>query len=254
MPKHPEQKINSVSDLINRLKEETNFSETVWFRGHSDYDWKLEPALNREGYAEPFDCGVRLYKRFVQNSVKLIHNPPREEYEWLFFMQHYGIPTNLMDWSESPLVGLYFAVHNECKHDRDGSLYFIEPHEFNGQAGHTIVGQKDIFAFGIDDTTSSYLLTKVNATNKQTKQPPMAVIGSKNSARIQAQEGVFIAHHRDLRWMEDNFVNGHWGWKHRIPAAAKPNILEELKYLLMDNYSVYPQLDNLAKKIKGSIK
>lgn len=253
MPKHAEREIRSLSDLISRLKAETDLSETTWFRGHSKYSWELEPALNRAGYADPFGSGIRLYKKFVQNSVKLLPSPPTEEFEWLFFMQHYGLPTNLMDWSESPLVGLYFAVENTEHHNTDGALYFLEPTAFNDEASHTRVGQKDIFAFGIDPEADNYLLTKINATNRQSRTPPMAVIGSKNSARIQAQEGVFIAHHRDLKWMETNFMTGSWGWKHKIPADAKPNILEELKYLMMDHFSVYPQLDTLAKKIREAV-
>ena len=169
-------------------------------------------------------------------------------------MQHYGIPTNLMDWSESPLVGLYFAVEDQLHHLKDGSLYLLEPNTFNSAASHTRVGAKDIFAFGIDSETSLYLLTQISLTNKQSKQPPIAVIGPKNSARIQAQEGVFVAHHRDLRWMEDNFSTSNWGWKYRIPSIAKLALLEELKYLLMDRFTIYPQLDNLAKKIKETVK
>ena len=254
MTKHATKDISSVSDLIVNLKADTNPDETTWFRGHSDLSWTLEPSLNRAGYIDAFESSIRLYKKFVQNSVKLIANPPTAEYEWMFYMQHYGIPTNLMDWSESPLVGLYFSVEDPQHHGTDGSLYLLEPNTFNSAASHTRVGAKDIFAFGIDSETSQYLLTQISLTNKQSKQPPIAVIGPKNSARIQAQEGVFVAHHRDLRWMEDNFSASGWGWKYRIPSASKPALLEELGYLMMDRFTIYPQLDNLAKKIKETVK
>lgn len=254
MPKYADKQITSVSDLIVRLKADTNFDDATWFRGHSDSTWQLEPSLNRAGYAEPFEGAIRLYKKFVQNSVKLIANPPSSEYEWMFYMQHYGIPTNLMDWSESPLVGLYFAVEDLQYHHTDGALYLLEPNAFNASASHTRIGEKDIFAFGIDPETSQYFLTHIGQTNKLLKQPPIAVIGPKNSARIQAQEGVFVACHRDLTWMEQHFAVSSWAWKYVIPAASKPAILEELKYLMMDRFTIYPQLDHLAKKIKDSVK
>ena len=54
--------------------------------------------------------------------------------------------------------------------------------------------------------------------------------------------------------MEDHFDGSSWGWKYKIPAAAKPALLEELRYLMMDRFTIYPQLDNLAKKIKETVK
>lgn len=254
MPKHPDQVITSVSDLIVKLKTDTNVDDTTWFRGHSDSEWKLEPSLNRAGYTEPFEAAIRLYKKFVQNSIKLIANPPSDEYEWMFYMQHYGIPTNLMDWSESPLVGLYFAVEDKKLHNKDGALHLMEPNTFNASASHTRVGAKDIFAFGIDPETAQYVLTQIGLTNKLIKQPPIAVIGPKNSARIQAQEGVFVAYHRDFTWMDQSFSSGNWGWKYVIPSASKVSILEELRYLMMDRFTIYPQLDHLAQKIKESVR
>ena len=171
MTKHATKDISSVSDLIANLRSDTNPDETTWFRGHSDLAWTLEPSLNRAGYADAFESSIRLYKKFVQNSVKLIANPPTEEYEWMFYMQHYGIPTNLMDWSESPLVGLYFAVEDQLHHAKDGSLYLLEPNTFNSAASHTRVGAKDIFAFGIDSETSQYLLTNISLTKSALQIP-----------------------------------------------------------------------------------
>jgi hypothetical protein len=169
-------------------------------------------------------------------------------------MQHYGIPTHLLDWSESPLIALYFAVHDAKFSKKDGALYFLDPVEFNDHAGHAKSENKEIFSFGIDPSADEYLLTKLNAGNPKSKTPPIAIIGSKDSIRIQAQEGVFVAHHHDMLWMENEFPSCSWAWRHKIPKESKKEILQELGLLLIDHFTVYPQLDHLARRIKETLK
>src|SRR5689334_7181889 len=117
----PDRKIKNVSDLIEALRAQTKPDQTVWFRGQSDSRWKLLPSLGRKnahGQAE-----FALIKRFKQNAVPHISNRPQSEWEWLFLMQHHRLPTRLLDWTESPLVGIFFAVAEKPK--VDGALWCL---------------------------------------------------------------------------------------------------------------------------------
>ena len=108
--------IKSIAELLDSLGTICSRAKTVWFRGHGDKSWRLEPALSRQ---DKLAAEIQLMKRFKQNAFQFLPHVPQGEWEWMFLMQHYGVPTRLLDWTESPLVGLYFALLEDCF--KDGS-------------------------------------------------------------------------------------------------------------------------------------
>src|SRR4051794_14108420 len=99
---------STIGDLVKALHELMHTGDARWFRGHADSTWKLLPSLAR--LPNKIEAELALIKRFKQNAYSIGDVPPEsEDWRWLFLMQHHGAPTRLLDWSENPLVALYFV-------------------------------------------------------------------------------------------------------------------------------------------------
>src|SRR5207248_677655 len=86
----------------------------LWFRGNGRNQFKLVPTLyrhpNKKSEGELRKLERELMARFRQRSIPYHSRDLRDDWDALFFMQHYGVPTRLLDWTENPLVALHFAL------------------------------------------------------------------------------------------------------------------------------------------------
>lgn len=142
--------VRSITEYIERIKrlrrlwDADDENDSVWFRGHADVGWQLVPKLYRFEFRGSDEAEIRF--EFQSRALQLLETRrvPTTEWEWYFLMQHYGAPTRLLDWTDNPLVALYFALNDSrfsgYQPNQDAAVWALNPAWLNRHLGRGIEG------------------------------------------------------------------------------------------------------------------
>jgi len=225
-----------------------------WFRGAEDVRYGLVPTFHR-GRVK-VENEVYMMNVFKQNAREFVDRTPASEWEWMFLMRHHGLPSRLLDWTESPLIGLFFAVCLDSggrAKRADGALWCLLPRTMNRWSLKWPEGNQELPVFTQDEAEFSrgenvallsYLPSIMRGAGVR-GLPPAAGLSVRATRRMQAQLGVFTIHHADKKPLE-LVGDGSHIWRYVIPRDRKEPIREELRRIGITRRTVFPDLDNVA--------
>jgi len=156
-------------------------------------------------------------------------------------MQHYGIPTRLLDWTEVLGIAVAFALYDNADDDSDSALFILNPIALNKLNGANEV--RRVPGDGAFNYKSIYWEGKPFAP-----QLPVAIDTKGHNERIRAQNGTFTVAGIERKPLEE--IAPKVVRKVLIPAAVKPEAREFLEHANLNPFSIYPDIVGMARFIR----
>lgn len=249
----------TLNRLLNQVESFQNARSISWYRGVGDSVYNLSPSITRTAAPKTADELRQIEKSigntFSQRAPPFVNMDFQNEWRTLFFMQHYGIPTRLLDWSESPFVALYFALSSVKRNEAseplaDVALWACDPVAWN----RTILSHISFQGAVLDESCEEIKAYSPSSDLDQRATAPIMIFGTHNSPRIVAQRGVFALFGKGPESMQDIFTNGNFpaGSLQKIVIARQhiDGMLQSLYRKGIAESTIYPDISGLAAEIR----
>ena len=283
-------KISSLTEYVGKICELNNAleppcvikRETLLFRGQSDEKYELIPSLGRNRKTA-LDVSVFLEERNLIELAKFklpdVFNNKYDPLELLALLQHYGIPTRLLDITENALVALYFACCSKNNYDKNGEVVIFKSDDSDVTNYPLITAIADSYRFANNTwcdlkyffdsaKCQPYFAEQQFQISSKTKEEgakwikkccekPLFVYAPIRSQRQQAQKGRYILFPNKIEEKPQNDIiftqvlepidkDSEFVFSRIIiPKEHKKQILNELTVMGIDEASLF--CDNIEK-------
>lgn len=224
-------------ERIENHEEIHGSTQPLWYRGQKSASWKVLPKAYRIRTPDRLEPErLRCFNLLAPSVGNLPANgqSPTGPLEWMCAMQHHGVITRLIDWTETALIALWFAVEGDAK--SDAAVWVLDPWVLNGAT----LGRKSV-PLANDSLLSSYAINDDRAIGAAL---PAAFRPRHVDARLHAQNGVFTIHGSKRNALE-TIVELK---KIVIPRDARAKMFNELSRSGFAYSRVFPDLDGLARE------
>lgn len=270
--------ISSVEGFLKAMPELPPRGEAeLFYRGHEDANFELTPSLLRrwpDGSWQFLPSEDRLNKELL-----IAHYDEFQSDQYCFDrlvrMQHFGLPTRLLDISSNPLVALFFACY--CKQelmDVSGEviIFRVPETKIKYYDSDTVSCLSNLSNLSYEQKNKIDLALSIEAFNKsevagkllhhiksekaffEPRIDPdhlgsiICVKAKQTNTRIKPQSGAFLLYGHGAMLPE----SGQDGLEiSRIIVTEKQDILDQLDALNINATTVYPSIDQTAEHVKG---
>ena len=235
----------------------------LFFRGQADVSWSLTPKVLREKIYNEKELVLDFYHYGPLHSFN--YDLDNDRLSLLTDMQHYEVPTRLLDWSLSPLSSLYFAVEKGTLPQQNAVVYILNPWSFNEKIldnnyknynYHPKIQDAYLLARALLSTHKDFGYIKKFVYNKYgfkiTKndmQDPFALVSNFTNNRMLHQRGVFTIHGtKDIDLIKDNTFKIN-AYKIIIKKCLKEDIYNQLNWMYINEYTQYPDIKGIKEMV-----
>ena len=251
--------IKSVAELIEHINSLPNH---YIYRGQSDSSWGLLSSLERVVGVEWNSSSAQKFEEFslerFQSKFHLYDTEncqPNSKLAWLAAMQHYGVPTRLVDFSVSPYLALYFALETfNYSVSASFSLFMIDYRAILERSIQYIKSMDRDFTEtrqsiqGKQDEIYEKIVDRFSYDIAWVTEPKIL------NARIDRQSGSFLLSGNRGKKIEEVLSSELYKnvdmQKLEIPCELAQGVYALLRKMNVTSKSLYGDLDGLAKSIR----
>jgi hypothetical protein len=248
---------------MDELTEKLNILPNNFvFRGQSDASWGLQSTLERTLGTKWNAQNARKYENYSLDSFRSKYHiysgqehTPQSKLSWLSLMQHYGVPTRLIDFTTSPYIALYFALetYNPLS-KKDLSVYCLDYSSIMERSIDYIKNKDKQFNETRASIQSRQDLIFEETVDRYSYDIAWITEPTELNARIDRQAGTFLIS-GNLEETIESIINSKtyefcFIQKIIIPAVLYEGIYVALRKMNINSKSIYGDLSGLAKSIR----
>lgn len=251
--------INNINDLIQNLDSLKN---CYIYRGQANAEWPLQSSLERTISSSWSHENVNKFEDFSLKQFKSKfriydkeNSCPISKLSWLSAMQHYGVPTRLLDFTSSPYVALYFALESYNPYlEKDIAIFALNHEEYLTKSLDQIKKNNGDFRYTLDDLSEHQDIIFDQFVDLRSHNIIWITEPEILNVRLDRQAGSFLmSGNRELKIEEalnlDIYKNCS-SIKFVISHSLYREIFALLRKMNLNSKSLYGDLEGLSRSIR----